>query len=239
MKDETCIKKSISGKMAFEFEWINKSIYKGKKQFKNFNLDIWEFNIGYSIISLGVSREDPNRPVWMRRITPTKEINIEFISFNETNKISERWFNIPDLCENISILINENIIDCVSRSSMINSAQSWVNAHVPYNQGATYGGYREDCSGYVSMCWETSKPGYTTYTLPQISHPISQSELQPGDILLCTTEHVVLFGGWTSGGQYIAFEETRPGEGTVRRSTPYPYWYNTGCFKPYRFNSVC
>jgi len=124
---------------------------------------------------------------------------------------------------------------------MIARAQVWVEKKVPYNQGAEYDGYREDCSGYVSMAWETAKPGYTTFTLPQISKPISKDDLQPGDVLLCTTEHVVLFGGWSDASktQYVAYEETKPGEGTVKRVTPYPYWYNTGCFKPYRFNSVC
>lgn len=33
-----------------------------------------------------------------------------------------------------------------------------------------------------------------------------------GDILLCESEHVVLFGGWVNlGKSYIAYEETRPG----------------------------
>jgi len=124
---------------------------------------------------------------------------------------------------------------------MINRADVWVVNHVPYNQGATYGGYREDCSGYVSMAWETSKPGYTTFTMPGISKEITKAELQNGDVLLCTTEHVVLFGGWAdaSHANYIAYEETRPGEGTVKRVTPYPYWYNTGCFIPHRYDSVC
>ena len=83
------------------------------------------------------------------------------------------------------------------------------------------------------------KPGYSTSTLHNVAHPISRSELQPGDVLLCASEHVVLFGGWVNSNEYTAYEETRPGEGTVKRTTPYPYWYNTGCFLPYRFNSVC
>jgi hypothetical protein len=51
-------------------------------------------------------------------------------------------------------------------------------------------------------------------------------QLQPGDVLLCRSEHVVIFGGWSGPSHYIAYEETRPGEGTVRRVTPYPYWYH-------------
>jgi hypothetical protein len=105
------------------------------------------------------------------------------------------------------------------------------------------------------MAWQTSQPGYVTSTLPQVSHPIARGavrplhtiqirwwlawpslttsgffprlQLQPGDVLLCRSEHVVIFGGWSGPSHYIAYEETRPGEGTVRRVTPYPYWYHT------------
>jgi len=124
---------------------------------------------------------------------------------------------------------------------MISRAQVWVDRHIPYSQTTTYEGYREDCSGYVSMAWGTSKPGYTTFTMHEIAHPISKNELSPGDVLLCASEHVVLFGGWANSqhSEYTSYEETRPGEGTVKRVTPYPYWYNTACFKPYRYNSVC
>jgi hypothetical protein len=57
-------------------------------------------------------------------------------------------------------------------------------------------------------------------------------QLKPGDVLLCRTEHVVIFGGWTDAHHYVAYEETRPGEGTVRRVTPYPYWYAACCCPP-------
>lgn len=80
------------------------------------------------------------------------------------------------------------LLSCVSRDTMISRAKSWVAAHVPYNQGGLHDGYREDCSGYVSMCWESSKPGHTTYTMHEIAHPISKGDLQKGDVLLCASE---------------------------------------------------
>ena len=77
--------------------------------------------------------------------------------------------------------------------------------------------------------------------MPGVSKRITKSELQPGDVLLYAAEHVVLFGGWadSSHTHYHAYEETRPGEGTVARVTPYPYWYSASSFLPYRFDHVC
>jgi len=84
------------------------------------------------------------------------------------------------------------------------------------------------------MCWETPRPGYTTFTMPTITNKITREELQPGDALLCVTEHVVLFGGWVDSGHYWAYEETVPGTGTIKSVAPYPYWYNVACFQPVR-----
>lgn len=130
---------------------------------------------------------------------------------------------------------------CVSRSAMISKAQYWVDKHVPYDQSGRFEGYRTDCSGYVSACWQLSQPGPTTSQMLSYSHEITKSQLQPGDALLCPGTHIVLFGGWTDAGQthYTAFEETRPGEGTVKRTTPYPYWSSTSCYKAVRSNTVC
>ena len=164
--------------------------------------------------------------------------HVEFIEFKPV-KPRDPWFVVPAKCESTDPIPHK--LGCVARSTMISRAQSWVDAHVPYNQEGDYAGYREDCSGYVSMAWEAAKPGYTTSTLHEIASPISKDQLTPGDVLLCEGEHVVLFGGWANSerSSYLAFEETRPGEGTVKRNDPYPYFYNTACFKPYRYNAVC
>jgi len=235
---KTCNKTAVSGNMPNEWQWVANATFQGRKHYRNRNFDLWQFTAGYATISLLVDESDPNTPVFLGRETPEFNFIMEFAHY-KPNHPASKWFDVPKECQSSKILIHSENVECVQRNSMINSAQAWVNAKVPYNQDATYGGYREDCSGYVSMCWEASKPGYTTETLPQIAHAISRADLQPGDVLLCTSEHVVLFGGWVDSDNYIGYEETQPGQGTIKSSVPYPFWYNTACFQPYRFNSVC
>lgn len=97
-------------------------------------------------------------------------------------------------------------LKCVARGTMIQRGQSWVDKHVPYNQGGSYEGYRTDCSGFVSMCWELAKPGLTTFTMHTVAHNINKDELAPGDALNCDSRHIVLFAGWADGSksQYVA-----------------------------------
>ncbi|QMU76642.1 C40 family peptidase [Streptacidiphilus sp. PB12-B1b] len=105
----------------------------------------------------------------------------------------------------------------ISRDEVIQRAQSWVSEGVPYNQGAYYsdsnGSYREDCSGYVSMAWDLSS-SMVTQTLPSVSTQIASSDLQPGDALDYTAEHVILFGGWVdqSAGTFTYYAENNPSE---------------------------
>jgi len=235
-----CNKTKVSGSMPVDFGWLAQANFSGQRTFRNRTFDIWSFNVGYAKMELFVNDANVNVPVFLSRDYKDFVVLTEFAKFTVTHP-DIKFFKVPDVCNNAEVnkFYDNDLLSCESRSTMITRAQSWVNAHVPYNQGGTYGGYREDCSGYVSMAWEAAKPGYTTFTMHEISHPITRAELQPGDILLCASEHVVLFGGWVDSGHYTAFEETRPGEGTVKRTTPYPYWYNTACFLPYRYNSVC
>jgi len=105
----------------------------------------------------------------------------------------------------------------ITRDEVIARAQSWVNEGVPYNQGAYYsdsnGSYREDCSGYVSMAWNLSD-SLVTQTLPSVATQIPASELQPGDALDYTAEHVILFAGWIdqSAGTFNYYAENNPSE---------------------------
>ena len=68
---------------------------------------------------------------------------------------------------------------------MISRGQDWVNKKVPYSQNATHDGYRTDCSGFVSMCWELAKPGLHTWTMHEVAHNISKNDLQAGDAMNC------------------------------------------------------
>ncbi|MFJ8104338.1 peptidoglycan-binding protein [Streptomyces sp. NPDC096132] len=132
-----------------------------------------------------------------------------------------------------------------TRAEIIRRAREWVAARVPYSMSAFWSdGYRQDCSGFVSMAWHL--PGNEwTGTLDQYGTRISKEELQPGDILLFHNpedprkgSHVVIFGGWTdyTHSYYIAYEETRP---TARRqATPYAYWTHADSYVAYRYKGL-
>ncbi|MYS93018.1 MULTISPECIES: peptidoglycan-binding protein [Streptomyces] len=133
----------------------------------------------------------------------------------------------------------------ITRTEIINRAKTWVAAKVPYSMNAYWSdGYRQDCSGYVSMAWKL--PGNEwTGNLAQYGERISKEELQPGDILLFhnrsdpeSGSHVVIFGGWTNAAHtyYTAYEQTRPH--TRRRTTPYAYWNDSDRYVPYRYKGV-
>ncbi|MEV0637012.1 peptidoglycan-binding protein [Streptomyces sp. NPDC050619] len=132
-----------------------------------------------------------------------------------------------------------------TRADIIKRAKKWVAAKVPYSMYAYWGdGYRQDCSGFVSMAWNL--PGNEwTGSLEQYGVRISKEDLQPGDILLFHNpadpekgSHVVIFGGWTdyTHTYYIAYEETRPY--ARRQSTPYAYWSHSDRYRAYRYKGL-
>lgn len=93
----------------------------------------------------------------------------------------------------------------MERSAIIARGQVWVDKNVPYSQTKTYDGYRTDCSGFVSMCWQLPKDGPSTSEFPNYSVKITKNDLQPGDAMLCEGHHIVLFAGWKDSGktQYV------------------------------------
>ncbi|WP_330304833.1 MULTISPECIES: peptidoglycan-binding protein [unclassified Streptomyces] len=132
-----------------------------------------------------------------------------------------------------------------TRAEIINRAKGWVAAQVPYSMDAYWSdGYRQDCSGFVSMAW--SLPGNEwTGTLGAYGVRISRDQLQPGDILLFHNpadpekgSHVVIFGGWTdyTHTYYLAYEQTLPH--TRKQATPYGYWSNSDRYLPYRYKGL-
>lgn len=146
----------------------------------------------------------------------------------------------------------------MSRSLVMARAQKWVAAKILYSQtswanseGTTVTastlGWRKDCSGFVSMAWNTFKPGYSTRTLQQTSTRITKEALQPGDALVSYNNHAVLFGGWTDStrSEYYAYEMSSSqsktyGDGSVKRITPYPYWSgpSESPYVAYRLNGI-
>ncbi|MER7850006.1 peptidoglycan-binding protein [Kitasatospora sp. NPDC096077] len=133
----------------------------------------------------------------------------------------------------------------VTRAQIIQRAQGWVDQGVPYSMGRYWSdGYRQDCSGFVSMAWGLGS-SQTTWTLPNFADRIGRDDLQPGDVLIYNNpanpqagSHVTIFGGWTDSSRtkYVAYEQTSPG--TKKRSTPYAYWNNSGGYVPYRYTGL-
>ncbi|WDO08185.1 peptidoglycan-binding protein [Streptomyces murinus] len=132
-----------------------------------------------------------------------------------------------------------------TRNAIIKRAKSWVTAKVPYSMGRYWtDGYRQDCSGYVSMAWGLNSNQWTG-SLAQYGVKIKKSQLQPGDMLLFHNtanpqngSHVVIFGGWTDSAHthYKVYEQTPPH--TRSQTTPYPYWSNAGKYVPYRYKGL-
>ncbi|MFC4494252.1 peptidoglycan-binding protein [Streptomyces ovatisporus] len=135
----------------------------------------------------------------------------------------------------------------LSPEEMLRRAATWLTANngsqVPYSQTKTWSdGYRQDCSGYVSMTLGLWKSGPNTVELAsnrELTTPIGLGDLRPGDLLIDadgsnTTRHVVIFEKWTdsSHSAYSAFEQ-RGGHGTDHRVLD--YGLDSGSeYKPYR-----
>ncbi|MEU4201175.1 peptidoglycan-binding protein [Streptomyces sp. NPDC045470] len=133
----------------------------------------------------------------------------------------------------------------LTRDQIIARAQRWVSAQVPYDMSRFWSdGYRQDCSGFISMAWNLGRNQWTG-SLAQYGIRITKSELRPGDMLLFHNpgnpgagSHATIFGGWadSSRTRYIAYEQTRPH--TVKRSTPYAYWSNSAGYVAYRYRGL-
>ncbi|MFE7232812.1 peptidoglycan-binding protein [Streptomyces sp. NPDC002405] len=137
------------------------------------------------------------------------------------------------------------VIGATTRSQIVSRARKWLDARVPYSMSRFWrDGYRQDCSGFVSMAWNLPRNEWTG-SLGQYAVRITKGQLQPGDILLFHNpdnpqkgSHVVLFGGWTDQRHtaYIAYEQAPPHARS--RTTPYAYWTNSKRYVPYRYKGV-
>ncbi|WP_203653467.1 peptidoglycan-binding protein, partial [Streptomyces sp. SID339] len=133
-------------------------------------------------------------------------------------------------------------VRATTRAAIIDRAEKWVAAKVPYSMDAYWSdGYRQDCSGFVSMAWDLGGNEWTG-SLDRHAVRIAKEQLQPGDILLFHNpadpekgSHVTLFGGWTddSHTHYVAYEQARPH--ARKQSTPYAYWTNANRYLAYRY----
>ncbi|MFE7773087.1 peptidoglycan-binding protein [Streptomyces sp. NPDC057445] len=132
-----------------------------------------------------------------------------------------------------------------TRADIINRAKLWVNAKVPYSMSKYWSdGYRQDCSGFVSMAWNL--PGNEwTGSLAKFGIVKARKDLQPGDILLFHNtanptrgSHVTIFGGWTdyTHTHYIAYEQAKPH--ARMQATPMAYWSNSSSYVAYRYKGI-
>jgi hypothetical protein len=113
-----------------------------------------------------------------------------------------------------------SVAHAITRDAVIDRAHVWVVKKVRYSQSSTFGGYRRDCSGFVSMAWKLGR-SYTSRSIRAVATRIPLSKLQPGDAVH-TPGHVAIFVKWANKahGLYVAMEETHWGHPAVRRVRP-------------------
>lgn len=106
-------------------------------------------------------------------------------------------------------LTRAKILSSVSgaRRTAIERGFTWFDQNVSYSQSRYYGGYRTDCSGFISMCWQLGQ-SYTTANFigdgASWDRLSSFDSLKPGDALVRRSNgagHIVMFLGWNPGGQ--------------------------------------
>lgn len=115
-----------------------------------------------------------------------------------------------------------SVAHAITRDTVLDRAHVWVDKRISYSQSSYYKGYRQDCSGFVSMAWKLDR-SYTTRTISSQADRISVGSLKPGDAVLIPG-HVSLFGGWKDkkARTYWAIEETTWGSHAKRRVRTVP-----------------
>ncbi len=119
------------------------------------------------------------------------------------------------------------------RSEIVERGLGWLNVGVIYKGHGSYQGYRTDCSGFISMCWQYgANPGTALFppfdkTGPYAVALGSFDDLVPGDAVNRRTRiknregvavgHVMLFAGWASFDRQEMFfiHESAPGRPTA------------------------
>lgn len=157
----------------------------------------------------------------------------------------------------------------ISRDTIINRCQDWVNRGIPYSQTSYTGaqcciyaftifyenlseidllpicclfildGYRQDCSGMVSMAWQSSTAGggHSTYNMQDICYAIDWSQIQRGDAILKPSQHVLIFDYWVNNDAFMQYAEVDYGQTACHKQGSKSYFAGDGYF-PCRYNSV-
>jgi hypothetical protein len=130
----------------------------------------------------------------------------------------------------------------VTRSEILARAKRWVDLGIGYDNYEYFEGYRQDCSGFVSMAWQLAE-NKTTRSLDSVAHNISKEQLLPGDALLWVNPnpqafgHVRIFGGWVDAAQtrFWTYEQTPPK--AVRREYTWSASVSAG-YRAIRYDKV-
>jgi hypothetical protein len=124
----------------------------------------------------------------------------------------------------------------ITRATVLTRAQSWVDKPVKYSQKRYHLGYRTDCSGYVSMCWQTGT-SWNTRSFHTVTKRITIAQLKPGDGILKPGYHIRLFYGWVDDTHttYVAYEAGNLAGSTTIRNIQDDW--RTG-FRPVRYKRV-
>lgn len=158
----------------------------------------------------------------------------------------------------------------IPRDEALSRGRVWVQRNVPYSQSryATVDGtvlagtssngigYRTDCSGFVSMCWDLRRADGTPLNLDtagldttSLVEPVVKESLQPGDMLLLAKDtpagkangggHAVIFVAWADALQtkYYSYEEAGSRQGAVSKLRVYEESIDDG-FLPYRYRKI-
>jgi putative cell wall-binding protein len=176
----------------------------------------------------------------------------------------------------------------ISRDVVLDRGKVWVNYKrtvggkavygVPYSQSKwalesgspvptsttspSTAGYRTDCSGFASLCWNLRDSKGRPYSESTAGFgakgskkylQIAKSQLIPGDMLLASAvwgapgPHAIIFAGWANSAQteFWAMEQTSSSthNGTILHTRSYPpdkgrYAGGKTYYKPYRYVSL-
>lgn len=140
----------------------------------------------------------------------------------------------------------------VTRGEVLQRAATWLTANnggrVPYSMEKNWtDGYRQDCSGFVSMAAKLDKSGPNTVALAtdKYTAPINKADMKPGDLFIDPVDepgadfrHVVIFEKWQNAQhtEYMAYEQ-RGGFGTDHRPLKYGLEANSK-YKPVQLKNI-
>jgi len=156
-------------------------------------------------------------------------------------KVSSRVLSVPSLIGRALVAIPLAVAisfgamaapaHAITRTKVIKRAKHWIKKRVMYSQRGYHGGYRRDCSGFVSMAWKLKK-SYTSSSIRTKAKRISWRKLKPGDAVR-RPGHVEIFAGWKNKKhrRYVAYEESTWGKPAMRKVKTFKRGYSALRYK--------